>query len=126
MSPRLPLQLPPQGVEVVEDLEVGLLLLRVVLVAELGETVLDVVDLAEDELSPVVLAVLDGTVPEPKHLFLVLEVVGVGEAAHVLPGRVCEEEGGVLAIGAVIGLHPGAEEETVGSVCVLDLAEDSS
>ena len=65
MPPRLPLQLPPQGVDGVEDLEVGLLLLRVVLVAELGETVLDVVDLAEDELSPVVLAVLDGTVPEP-------------------------------------------------------------
>lgn len=65
MSPRLTLQLPPQGVDGVEDLEVGLLLLRVVLVAELGETVLDVVDLAEDELSPVVLAVLDGTVPEP-------------------------------------------------------------
>lgn len=41
----LGLQLSPEGVDGVQDLEVRLLLLGVLLVAELGKTVLDVMDL---------------------------------------------------------------------------------
>ncbi len=54
------------------------------------------------------MAVLDWTVFEPKHLLVVLGVVGVGEAAEVLPSRVDEEERGVFTIGSVVGLHPSA------------------
>lgn len=54
------------------------------------------------------MAGLDWTVFEPKQLLFVLGVVGVGEAAQVLSSGVGEEEGGVFAIGSVVGLHPSA------------------